>query len=46
MTPATPLPEYPHFPPDHVMLHHDDANSKVFMAIGRSFMSVVSTPHA
>ena len=45
VTPDAPLPEYPHFPPDHVMLHHDDANSKVFMAIGRSFMSVVSVSH-
>lgn len=31
----------PPFPPPHVMLHSDDANSKVFLAIGRSFMSVV-----
>lgn len=46
VTPAVPQPEYPHFPLDHVMLHHDDANSKVFIAIGRSFMSVVSTLHA
>ncbi|KAH9930982.1 uncharacterized protein B0H18DRAFT_872618 [Fomitopsis serialis] len=37
---GVPQPDYPPFPPDHVMLHHDDADSKVFMAIGRSFMSV------
>lgn len=41
-----PQPEYPHFPLDHVMLHPDDANSKVFIAIGRCFMSVVSPLHA
>ncbi|TFY62410.1 hypothetical protein EVJ58_g3884, partial [Rhodofomes roseus] len=40
VTPDVPPPDCPPFPPDHVMLHHDDANSKVFMAIGRSFMSV------
>ncbi|KAG5639619.1 hypothetical protein H0H81_010821 [Sphagnurus paluster] len=28
------------FPPPGVVLHPDDANSKVFMAIGRSFLSV------
>ncbi|KAK7693280.1 hypothetical protein QCA50_002847 [Cerrena zonata] len=28
------------FPPPHVMLHSDDASSKVFIAIGKSFMSV------
>ncbi|KAK7015018.1 hypothetical protein R3P38DRAFT_2998982 [Favolaschia claudopus] len=28
------------FPPPHVVLHPDDANSKVFLAIGRSLMSV------
>lgn len=49
-TPATkPLPaqvhlpnNFPQFPPPHVVLHPDDANSKVFLAIGRSFLSVVS----
>jgi len=30
----------PTFPPPHVMLHPEDANSKVFLAIGRSFLSV------
>ncbi|THH09484.1 hypothetical protein EW146_g8675 [Bondarzewia mesenterica] len=30
----------PDFPPPHVMLHAEDANSKVFIAIGRSFLSV------
>ncbi|KZT74186.1 hypothetical protein DAEQUDRAFT_735003 [Daedalea quercina L-15889] len=40
VTPAVPQPDFPPFPPDYVMLHHDDASSKVFMAIGRSFMSV------
>ncbi|KAJ7090057.1 hypothetical protein C8R43DRAFT_294950 [Mycena crocata] len=28
------------FPPPHIVLHPDDANSKVFLAIGRSLMSV------
>ncbi|KAJ6513858.1 hypothetical protein C8R47DRAFT_962663 [Mycena vitilis] len=28
------------FPPPHVVLHPDDANSKVFLALGRSLMSV------
>ncbi|KAJ7694184.1 hypothetical protein B0H17DRAFT_474402 [Mycena rosella] len=31
----------PVFPPPHVVLHPDDANSKVFLALGRSLMSVV-----
>jgi hypothetical protein len=31
----------PLFPPPNVMLHPEDANSKVFLAIGRSFLSVV-----
>lgn len=30
------------FPPSHVVLHPDDANNKVFLAMGRAFMSVVS----
>lgn len=34
--------DMPDFPPSHVMLHPEDANSKVFLAIGRSFLSVVS----
>lgn len=33
--------EMPVFPPPAVTLHSDDANSKVFLAIGRSFVSVV-----
>ncbi|CCL98954.1 uncharacterized protein FIBRA_00962 [Fibroporia radiculosa] len=33
-------PDWPPFPPEQVMLHSDDASSKVFLAIGRSFMSV------
>ncbi|KAJ7273531.1 hypothetical protein B0H12DRAFT_1228378 [Mycena haematopus] len=28
------------FPPPHVVLHPDDANSKVFLALGRALMSV------
>jgi hypothetical protein len=32
---------YPQFPPPHIILHPEDANSKVFLAIGRSFLSVV-----
>ncbi|KAI0340519.1 hypothetical protein BDW22DRAFT_379519 [Trametopsis cervina] len=32
--------DFPVFPPPHVMLHSEDATSKVFVAIGRSFMSV------
>ncbi|EMD38584.1 hypothetical protein CERSUDRAFT_113768 [Gelatoporia subvermispora B] len=40
-TPAEqPQPELLPFPPPHVVLHPDDATSKVFLAIGRSFMSV------
>lgn len=30
------------FPPKNVMLHPEDASNKVFIAIGRAFMSVVS----
>ncbi|KAI1787895.1 hypothetical protein LXA43DRAFT_676070 [Ganoderma leucocontextum] len=33
-------PSFPPFPPPHVTLHADDANSKVFLAIGRSLMAV------
>lgn len=29
------------FPPKHVVLHPDDANNKVFLAMGRALMSVV-----
>lgn len=32
---------FPQFPPPHIVLHPDDANSRVFLAIGRSFLSVV-----
>ena len=32
---------FPNFPPPNVMLHSEDANNKVLMAIGRSFLSVV-----
>lgn len=35
-----PPTQMPVFPPANTMLHSDDANSKVFMAIGRSFVSV------
>lgn len=43
--PNTPLLSDPMatFPFPGVMLHPEDANSKVFLAIGRSFLSVVST---
>ncbi|KDQ59431.1 hypothetical protein JAAARDRAFT_32991 [Jaapia argillacea MUCL 33604] len=30
----------PEFPPPHVILHPDDAKSPIFLAIGRSFVSV------
>lgn len=30
------------FPPEHVVLHPDDANNKVFIAMGRALLSVVS----
>ena len=33
---------YPVFPPPNVVLHEDDANSKVFLAVARAFISVVS----
>ncbi|KAG6813622.1 hypothetical protein H0H92_009239 [Tricholoma furcatifolium] len=31
---------WPQFPPPGIVLHPDDANSKVFLAIGRAFLSV------
>ena len=31
----------PAFPPSHISLHPEDANSKVLLAIARSFLSVV-----
>ena len=34
-------PHSPQFPLPGIVLHPDDANSKVLMAIGRSFLSVV-----
>jgi hypothetical protein len=34
--------DMPMFPPSNVMLHPEDANNKVFLAIGRAFLSVVS----
>jgi len=37
--PVTALPE---FPPSHVVLHPDDASNKVFLSVGRAFLSVVS----
>ncbi|EGN93233.1 hypothetical protein SERLA73DRAFT_78839 [Serpula lacrymans var. lacrymans S7.3] len=42
-TPNSPLTtpsNFPVFPPPHVLLHPEDANSKVFLAIGRAFLSV------
>ena len=42
----TPDPCFPIFPLPGVMLHPEDASNKVFHAIGRSFLSVVSySPH-
>ncbi|TFK55234.1 hypothetical protein OE88DRAFT_1642439 [Heliocybe sulcata] len=35
-----PKPDMPAFPPSHVMLHPEDLNSKVLLAIGRCFFSV------
>jgi hypothetical protein len=35
-------PQFPIFPLPNVMLHPEDATSKVFHAIGRCFLSVVS----
>lgn len=40
----TPHPCLPVFPLPGVMLHPEDASNKVFHAIGRSFLSVVSSP--
>ncbi|KAG6872810.1 hypothetical protein C0995_006409 [Termitomyces sp. Mi166 len=37
---STAPPPWPLFPPPGIVLHPDDANSKVFLAIGRSFLSV------
>ncbi|KAJ7905312.1 hypothetical protein B0H14DRAFT_2659810 [Mycena olivaceomarginata] len=39
-TKSNPVPKPLVFPPPHVVLHPDDANSKVFLALGRSLMSV------
>ena len=41
VAPDAPANDLPAFPPEHVHLHSDDATSKVFLAIGRSFMFVV-----
>ncbi|KAG2032228.1 hypothetical protein BDR03DRAFT_57351 [Suillus americanus] len=44
-TTAEPIPNlshFPIFPLPNVMLHPEDATSKVFHAIGRCFLSVVS----
>ncbi|KAJ3526392.1 hypothetical protein NM688_g8267 [Phlebia brevispora] len=37
---TSPPPNMPDFPPPNVMLHSEDANNKVLLAIGRSFISV------
>jgi len=39
--PSNAHPYFPQFPLPGIVLHPDDANSKVLMAIGRSFLSVV-----
>ncbi|KLO10689.1 hypothetical protein SCHPADRAFT_892152 [Schizopora paradoxa] len=39
-SPAAPPVPAIEFPPSHVVLHPDDASNKVFLAIGRAFMSV------
>lgn len=36
----------PVFPPEHIVLHSDDATSKVFLAIGRALMSAVCSPYS
>lgn len=41
--PRTPAPCFPVFPLPGVMLHPEDASNKVFQAIGRSFLSIVSS---
>ncbi|KAI0361914.1 hypothetical protein OH77DRAFT_3602 [Trametes cingulata] len=33
-------PDCPPFPPAHVFLHPEDANNKVFLALGRALMSI------
>lgn len=38
---APPVPAI-EFPPSNVVLHPDDASNKVFLAVGRAFLSVVS----
>ncbi|KAI0049694.1 hypothetical protein FA95DRAFT_1594385 [Auriscalpium vulgare] len=37
---TAPSPDMPAFPPPDILLHQEDAASKVFLAIGRSFLSV------
>lgn len=41
-----PQDQIPQFPPPDVMLHRDDAGSKVFLAIARSLLSVVCAHHS
>ena len=38
---VVPPHHYPPFPPPHIQLHPDDLNNKVFLAVARSFLSVV-----
>jgi len=38
---VVPPHNYPPFPPPHVQLHPDDLNNKVFLAIARSFLTIV-----
>lgn len=38
---VVPPHHYPPFPPPHVQLHPDDLNNKVFLAVARSFLTVV-----
>ena len=40
-TQPVPPEHYPTFPPPNVVLHPDDASSKVFLAVARAFVSVV-----
>ena len=44
-TPAVAQTPLMPFPPSHVILHPDDAGNKVFLAMGRALMSVVSLFH-
>lgn len=40
VTTQCPDPTWIEFPPKHVVLHPDDVNNKIFIAMGRAFMSV------